>query len=203
MSALGRQREVLEVFQSMIASPIDSTAELILEMATELAVHGHRRAAMTVAESILVRLEAGPPGLDSARALDIAWANRVLGRQNEERAALERMPAHDPEDTEWLGGLAHLAVLVGDTAEADRIDGILAEQNGEPIRSPWLHGARLIARAEIAAGLGRREQAVARLLEAGDQGMIYFGVAYFSHADLLLAPLRGYPPFEALLKPDN
>jgi hypothetical protein len=155
---------------------------------------------MTVAESILVRLEA--PGVDSGRALDIAWANRLLGRQNEERAALERMPADGPENTEWLEGLARLAVLVGDTAEADRVDGILAEQNREPIRSPWLHGARLMARAHIAAGLGRREQAVARLREAGDQGMLYFGAAY-SHVDLLLAPLRGYPPFEALLKPDN
>ncbi len=203
MSALGQEPEVLEMFQGMIASPIDSVAELILEMATELAVHGHRQAAATVAESILVRLEAGQPGVDSGRALDIAWANRLLGRKNEERAALERMPAGDLENTEWLEGLARLALLVGDTAEADRIDGILAEQNREPIRSPWLHGARLIARAHIAAGLGRREQAVARLQEAGDQGMLYFGAAYASHVDLLLAPLRGYPPFEALLKPDN
>ena len=33
--------------------------------------------------------------------------------------------------------------------------------------------------------------------------MVRFGSSHAFHADLLLAPLRGYPPFDALLKPDN
>ena len=33
--------------------------------------------------------------------------------------------------------------------------------------------------------------------------MLGLGSAHAFHRDLLLAQLRGYPPFEALLKPDN
>jgi hypothetical protein len=33
--------------------------------------------------------------------------------------------------------------------------------------------------------------------------MLPFGPSHAYHADPLLAPLRGYPPFEALLEPDN
>ena len=33
--------------------------------------------------------------------------------------------------------------------------------------------------------------------------MLDLGSSHAFHADLLLAPLRGYPPFDALLKPDN
>ena len=33
--------------------------------------------------------------------------------------------------------------------------------------------------------------------------MFGFGSSHEFHTDLLLAPLRGYPPFDALLKPDN
>jgi hypothetical protein len=60
LAALGRERDVFELFRNTIGGSIDSLAEPILTMATELAVHGHPRAARAVAESILVRLEIGP-----------------------------------------------------------------------------------------------------------------------------------------------
>jgi hypothetical protein len=60
-----------------------------------------------------------------------------------------------------------------------------------------------LARAHIAAGFGRREQAVALLQDASARGMLELGSSHVFHADLLLAPLRGYPPFDALLEPDN
>jgi DNA-binding SARP family transcriptional activator len=201
--ALGREREAIELFQHLAATSIDSSAELILELATELALHGNRPVAMAVAESLLGRLKGGPPWLDSARALDIAWANRLLGKKDGERAALQRLAPSGKEDTECMDGQARLALLVGDTARAEHIDSVLAEQDREPITSPWVHGARLIARSHIQAGLGRRDQAIALLQEARNRGMIYLGAAYFAHADPLFAPLRGYPPFEALLHPND
>jgi hypothetical protein len=33
--------------------------------------------------------------------------------------------------------------------------------------------------------------------------MLYFGASHAFHTDRLLAPLRGYPAFDALLEPDN
>jgi hypothetical protein len=68
---------------------------------------------------------------------------------------------------------------------------------------PKFRGAEIVARARIAAGLGRREQAVALLKEASARGMLPLGPSHTFHADPLLAPLRGYPPFDALLIPEN
>jgi hypothetical protein len=198
LAAMGRDQEVFELFHSLTARPIEEVTGALFAMAIELAVHGHQRTAMAVAESVLVRLEAGP-GLDSDRARDIAQANRLLGRTNEERTALERMSGND-EDLDRLG---RIAVLRGDTSTAERIDSILAEQGREPLRSPFVRGTRLLARSHIAAALGRRNEAVARLREAVAQGSFWSGASNTFHTDPLLFPLRGYPPFEALLQPDD
>ena len=94
-------------------------------------------------------------------------------------------------------------MLLADTAQAGRIDSSLAEQSNRPLRSPWVRAAQILARAHIAAGFGRREQAVALLRDANARGMFDLGSPHEYHTDLLLAPLRGYPPFDALLKPDD
>ena len=60
LAALGREREVMELFRSMAGASVDSVAERRSTIATELAVHGHPRTAMAVAESLLARLELGP-----------------------------------------------------------------------------------------------------------------------------------------------
>jgi hypothetical protein len=61
----------------------------------------------------------------------------------------------------------------------------------------------MLARAQLAAGFGRREQAVERLHEARSRGWFPLGSAHVYHMDPLLAPLRAYPPFESLLQPDD
>jgi hypothetical protein len=93
--------------------------------------------------------------------------------------------------------------LLADTAKAERVDSFLAEQSERPLRSALARGAEILARAHIAAGLGRRERAVALLQDATARGLLELGSSHAFHADLSLAPLRGYPPFDALLKPDN
>jgi DNA-binding SARP family transcriptional activator/TolB-like protein len=196
LAALRRDREVLELLRSLMARPIEDVSEALLGIAAELAVHGHERTAMAVAESVLVHLRSGS-GADSAPAWETARANRLLGRTREELAALERVPGRG-EDLDLLG---RIAVLRADTAEADRIDSVLAEQSREPLRSASVRGERLLARAHIAVGLGRREQALARLREAMARGEFSGGAFHAFHSDPLLAPLRGYPPFEALLSP--
>jgi hypothetical protein len=157
---------------------------------------------MAIAESLLARFELEPDsGL--SRASDIAWANRLLGRTEHERHALEQIARSHPDTLAKLEAEARIAVLLADTARAEGIDSILAEQSDRPLRNPWVRGAQILARAHIAAGFGRRERAVALLRDASSRGMLHLGSSYAYHEDLLLLPLRGYPPFEALLKPDN
>ena len=40
-------------------------------------------------------------------------------------------------------------------------------------------------------------------LAAGEFALLPLGASDAFHADLLLTPLRGYPPFDALLQPDD
>ena len=202
LGALGREAEVMELLRSMAGASVNSVAPHSLAIATELAAHGHPGKAMAVAESILARLALGPD-IDPSRAGNIAWANRLLGRKEHERAALAQIARSDADTLAKLEAQARITVLLADTAGAERIDGILAEESNRPLSSPWVRGAQILARAHIAVGFGRREQAVALLQDASARGMLELGSSHVFHADLLLAPLRGYPPFDALLEPDN
>jgi DNA-binding SARP family transcriptional activator len=202
LAALDREREVRALLASSAEVSVDSMAGHQLEIATELAAHGHDRTAMAVAESILARFELKPDA-GWSRASDHAWANRLLRRTENERVALERIARSDADTLAKLEAKARIAVLQADTAQAGRIDDILAEQSHRRLRNPWVRASEILARAHIAAGFGRREQAVALLREASTRGGFSLGSSHKYHADLLLAPLRGYPPFDALLKPDN
>jgi hypothetical protein len=202
LAALGREREVLVLANSMAARSVDSVAPAELTLAEELLAHGHGAAARVVAESTLARFERSP---DSAwtRAKNVARAERLLGRLMEERTALERVVQSDADTTLKLEAAGRLAVLLGDTARAEGIDHSLAGLSGVPLENPQLRGEQILIRARIAAGLGRREQAVAFLRDAAARGMVELGASHAFHADPLLAGLRGYPPFDALLVPDN
>jgi DNA-binding SARP family transcriptional activator len=202
LAALGREREIVVLLQGSAKSSIGSVASQQLTIATELAVHGHPRAAQALAQSTLTRLQADAEAV-SAHAEEIAWANRLLGRNDDEQAALERVVGSHADTLAKLEARGRIAVLRADTAGADRVDRILAEESGRELRNPWVRGAQLLARAHIAAGFGRREQAVALLQEASARGMLPLGSAHAFHADLLLTQLRGYPPFDALLQPDD
>jgi DNA-binding SARP family transcriptional activator len=202
LAGLGRERDAMELLRSTAGAPVDSVAERQLGIATELSVHGHPGAAVAVAESVLSRLELGASD-GSEWAESIAWANRLLGRKDAERAALERIVRADADTLTKLRAAARIAVLLADTAAAERIDGILAAESDVPLRDPWVRGAQIVTLAHIAAGFGRREQAVDLLREASARGMLDLGSSHAFHIDLLLTPLRGYPPFEALLQPDN
>ncbi len=153
-----------------------------------------------MAGSLLARLQVGRGGA-SGRAPKIVWANRLLGRLDAEREALERVALGTADTVELLETRARISVLRADTAEAARVDSALAEQSGRPLRAAFVRARLLLARAHLAVGFGRREDAVARLREARARGHIAGGGALAFHSDLLLLPLRGYPAFDALLRP--
>ncbi len=107
----------------------------------------------------------------------------------------------------WLlatkGGMLARA---GDTAAADAVDRQLQALRPDGIAL----ASALVGRASIAAQLGRREAAVARLREAIDAGGTFaftvagsgmFITSGISSDSPWLAPLVGYAPFEALMRP--
>jgi DNA-binding SARP family transcriptional activator len=195
LAALGREGEVKRLLRHTPG------ASEHLAIATELAAHGYAQMAMTVAEGALARLEIGAIADSGLR--NIAWANRLLGRAKPEQEALERILESDADPLTKQEVEARLAVLQADTARAQRIDGVLAEQSARPLMRPWVRGSQILTRAHIAAGFGRRQQAVALLREAAARGTLFGGASLVFHHDPLLAPLRGYPPFDALIEPAN
>jgi hypothetical protein len=202
LAALGRERDVLALVNDMAGRSVDSVAGTALTIAGELAAHGHPAAARAVAESTLARFERAP---DSAwsRADNVARADRLLCHAAEERAALERVARSDADTVLKLEAAGRIAVMLNDTARVARIDGSLANLSNEPLENPLVRGQQILTRAHLAAGLGRPEQAAALLREVAARGMILLGPSHAFHADPLLAGLRGYPPFDALLVPDN
>jgi hypothetical protein len=202
LAGLGREQEIMELLRHMAGESAESIAEHQLRIAAELWAHGHPGAAGGIAKSVLARVELGVV-TGPEQAGNIAWVNRLLGRTDGERGALQQIVASDADTLAKLEAAARIAVLLSDTAAAQRIDSLLALESDAPLRSPWVRGAQILARAHIASGLGRREQAVALLQEARSRGMLDLGSSHAFHNDLLLGPLRGYPPFDALLLPDN
>ena len=153
LSALGREREVMDLLRSTTRGSADLVAVPQLTIADEApAAHGHAATAMAVAESILVRLECLFPATDWDREQNVAWANRLLGLPMQEREALERIVRSDADTLAKLEAMGRIAVLVADTAQADRIDSILQQESNRPLRDPKVRGEQILARAHIAAG---------------------------------------------------
>jgi DNA-binding SARP family transcriptional activator len=196
LAALGREREVRELLATGDTA-LESSAREWLTMAAELAAHGHPRTATAMAERVLTRLELEP---DTGWVLGaLLEVDRLLGRPEHERSVLARIAGLGIDTLDGLDVWTRLAVLSGDTAEAERALNYLAEWSSRPLMTPWLRGSLSIIQARMAAALGRREDAVALLHNPRGWGS---SPAEY-HLDPLLAPLRGYPPFEALLNFDD
>jgi hypothetical protein len=87
---------------------------------------------------------------------------------------------------------------MGQAAEARRIADDLRKRKGL-----WLNGMHTLGAARILALLGEKDEAVRLLTDAVAQGAGIGELNYahmFSHC-MDLESLRGYAPFEALIKP--
>ena len=90
-----------------------------------------------------------------------------------------------------LGRLGVAAAARGDRRGAERVLTRI-------LSVPAKNGRRLYARARIYARLGDRDRAMALLREAFAQGMDY---GMHLHTECAFEPLRGYPPYEELIRP--
>ena len=97
-----------------------------------------------------------------------------------------------PERRDYLSGCGQLAAIMGDKDKAQAISDQLAED-----KTPYLYGEIAFARAQIAAFLGEKENAVALLRQAISQGYTYPIV----HYSMAWERLADYPPFIQLMKP--
>lgn len=195
LSALGRVDDVRQVVKGTLSSPpglVRSPADVIATATLELRAHGHPREASEMAELLV-----GWVRQHTLRTPDEALLTRALmlaERYPEALVAARRMPRRNPFELSLaLGFEGTSAAAVGDIATAERLSVELAA-----IKAPYLDGGALYWQAAIAARLARRERAVSLLrgaIEAGNSQVLFSdGLAEF-------LSLRGYPPYDELVKP--
>jgi len=173
----------------------------------ELRAHGYLAAARNAADWMLTYLRTLP---DSERAPgDIAHYLQVAGRLTEARAVMDSLERATPGrqlDESDLTTLGEIAAEQGDSATARRaLEGIVrmpdppvyyAQAGGSP---PGVN--RLLDRASILALLGEKQDAVELLAEAFRRGDAYRNAVHIW--GIGMERLRGYPPYETLMKPDD
>jgi tetratricopeptide (TPR) repeat protein len=172
------------------------------EAALELRAHGrqdgYRRAIAQALEmaSAAEGSDTGNVATRSGRAMVLYAAERW----GEARAAYAALLGVDSTNLNYLGGLAVSEARLGHRNEAEALARRLATMN-----PPYSNGRSPFWRARIAALLGDRDDAVALLREAIAHGI---GCAVHSgmpdedcHREMDFEALRGYAPFDELLRP--
>jgi TolB-like protein len=166
----------------------------LLYVASELSAHGDLKAASPLFERAVAWYRSHPATVPVSPefrfGLEDAFYRAGLLREAE--ALYRKLALEHPDSVKYRGGLGVLAARRGDRAEAMRIDGWLAS-----LDRPYLLGQGKLWRARIAGWLGERERAVMLLREAFAEGLT-FGV--WVHLDPDFMALRGYPPFDDLLR---
>jgi tetratricopeptide (TPR) repeat protein len=120
----------------------------------------------------------------------LGWAYFLAGRKEEGLAQLERAVAIAPETSMWLAQLGEAHGLAHNEARAREILTQLEQRAKETYVAPYYL-------AYVYTGLGEFDQAMDHLERAV---ALRAGPAYSIKGSFLLAPLRGQPRFQALLR---
>jgi TolB-like protein/tetratricopeptide (TPR) repeat protein len=199
LAALGRIDELMLLIEQMTLQPVEAPALGLNTMLLgwELAGHGHAVEAQRMYEWTLTWWESRSAEWHKDDLAIEMHADVLLelGRIAE-AAAIYRGWAADPRDGTPSSRTTMLAVMAaaeGDTATAEREIERLQAHAGDS-----KGGDIPFNQAIIACWLGDKDRAVAYLKLAFEQGAVIYDLF---HAHAGLATLRGYPPFEELIRP--
>jgi serine/threonine protein kinase/tetratricopeptide (TPR) repeat protein len=194
LSAKGQLVTLATTVRAAQGIPTDPTAwdygRILAEAAEELGAHGHPDSAAVYFEQLRQWLTANNNSLEAGPRLVRTLYS--LGRYEEARRQLVSLRRKFPRDIEYLGMTGLLYAMTGKGNSARLVADSVAQ-----LRGSYQFGIGGLYRARIAAAMGDRDGAVARLREAFAQGLPY-GVEL--HRDIDFKSLRGYPPFEQLVR---
>ena len=213
LAALGRPTAALTVLDSALPLPVETANNIGLApftdgrpqydatpgwiawwVACELAVHGDTIASRQAAMRSVAWYRSRPADERATfeERLVMSWVLEMAGQIADADTLARHLLADDSTNVDVVGELASLAARRGDTVRADSLDRWLAAQ---PVsRAGW---SADVYRAHLAALLGRRDDAVARVREALDHG----AWPTWIHIDPALATLRSRADFVAMMKP--
>jgi len=197
LAALGRLDELDRAIDDGLAlgTPDVSPASLLLAAAVELRAHDHPDESIRVAARA-VAWSRGRPAAQQASEdgrWTLARALYVAEQWPEARQLVGELMTVQPENREYRGLAGSIEARLGDHALALKHSAALAELPGES------DGTVPLLRARIAAVLEDREHAMDFLRDAFAEDLLYgFGQL---HRDKDLQLLRGFPPFDELMRP--
>jgi tetratricopeptide (TPR) repeat protein len=206
LAALGRTDELerlLGVTATLPAAYWMDQGALLRIAAEELRAHGHREAALRLAERGVDWWRR--QGVDDLRARRNLAATLYLAEKWEDaREVYGELTRLDPEDATALGRLGALAAREGDREKALAISARLAELFAklEPAARSCARGEHALRRAGIAALLGQKDEAVRLTRESIAQGLQHAGIDGDWHIEPDLEPLHGYAAYEQLMEPE-
>jgi len=219
LAARGRLDEVDRLAQDLLTLspqtfkhyflPRGTAGYVMLSAAEDLRAHGHRDAALRMANRAAdwYRGRVGAEATDEDTRCGLGQALYFTERWEEAKAVfseLARRPRRADDyifEVYYQGWLGALAARMGDAAGARRI----AEQL-RVFPKPWLDGKHLFRAARIVALLGEKDHALDLLREAIAQGAGVsevpdaYGYGFIFPHCMDLESLRGYPPYEELIK---
>jgi predicted Zn-dependent protease len=178
---------------------------VMLAAAEELRVHGHREDSIQMAERAAdwYRSRTGDEAKRETNRECFGESLYRAERWNEARPVFKSLAAGKPADVAYKGWLGAIAARNGDRATAERISDELSR-----VDPKFLFGIDALWRAQIAAVLGDKDGAVALLKESIARGTgiskarrEQYGYGFLYPHLMDLESLRGYAPFEELVKP--
>jgi tetratricopeptide (TPR) repeat protein len=198
LAALGRLDELRALVGEIVLAapqPTMTPGQALETLAEEARAHGHGSAASEIVDRALDWYD---EQLEEFRA---GAAGRMLRGQllylradwDEAAAVFAALPADSVEIVDVLGYQGAIAARRGDIASARRLVRDLAE-----LQLPRLNGTNTYWRACIAALLGDKDEAVALIQRAFNEGL---GYGIWIHRDIDFESLREYPPFQELMRP--
>ena len=194
-AGLRQSAPALAIADSMMLGSADSvgaTASHLLRGAMEFAAHGDEQ----TAKQLLARASRWnkahrTAAADNGASLDAAVVMLLTNDLEGASAALQSL-TRDSTRIDALGWTALLHVARGNRAAAEAIGTSLVR-----MRRPWLFGTNTYWRAAISGALGNRDLAAQLLQQAHREGVPMHTWHYAAE----LASLRGFAPFDALLRP--
>jgi tetratricopeptide (TPR) repeat protein/tRNA A-37 threonylcarbamoyl transferase component Bud32 len=195
LAALGRVDDVAANLEARRSLPRRETlGTYLLQTANILHTHGHRDVARGVFDEAIEWYRSRPDSVQSRP--ELAFWLYIARQWDEAQRVYEELAEEYPENSLYLAWLGKLAVRRGDRAEALRISEELRS-----VERPDVGGSYTLERANLAALLGDREQAMTLLGQAIERGVNWgYGVWLLYSVDLVDS-LRDYPPFQEFLRP--
>jgi len=193
--AAGRMHEASELVDRIVQSgraPGRLPVGAVFNVANEMLIHGHPSEARQLFRRVLALATTS-----SEEELRLGGARMVVPNafyHNGDFAAADSIAhaklAETPNDISYLKLHGAVAAHRGDVAEAEAMSAKLAA-----LPQPYMRGANTLARAQIAAILGRKDDAVTLLKQAIGEGQRFNSL----HALPDLLALRGYAPFDRFM----